>query len=239
MSKSVECEDKSSKMNYYYGMAVGHDMEKPRTVLTAHDYGVCLGCGRTMVDGSRDSGEEAHCKMRLEGRDLRDKKKDYRKNDLAVLPVHRSRLVRHNPLFLHNRFGRQSLGHHEVAWAPRYWQRLQDDCAPTLIMEPQLVPAQLVIRERKSLCRMVHLAEDENLRYGILLVVMVPSVHWTRRQVWSHSGIHHEMQVETVCDKPLVCAVVRLEVATRPFAGMIARGSSSLELEVVLDYHGR
>lgn len=110
--------------------------------LKAHNFEVYLGHDRKVVGESHKAGGEGRYMVLLEGDDLRDKKIGHRRNDLANLPVRRSRLVRHdhlvrhNPLFLHNRLDHQSPCPHEVVWAPRRWQPLQGDCARTLISEP-------------------------------------------------------------------------------------------------------
>lgn len=75
----------------------------------------------------------------------------------------------------------RKMGRREGEWAPREEMRWPGGCEQTWKSEPKVV-VQTAIRGHKSLCSLlVHLEEDESLRYGMLTIEALPSARLTRR----------------------------------------------------------
>ena len=73
-------------------------------------------------------------------------------------------------------------GRREDEWARREQMRWVGDCAPTWRSELKAVD-QKEIRGQKSPCSLlVHVGEDESLRYGTLMIETLPSVRLTSWQ---------------------------------------------------------
>ena len=99
-------------------------------------------------------------------------------------------------------------GRREGEWARKEPTRWLGDCERTWRSEQKAV-VQKEVRGHKSLCSLlVHLGEDENLRYGILRSEALPSVRLTRWQACGHFDsrlalvevviVHEEVQLRAV-----------------------------------------
>ena len=95
----------------------------------------------------------------------------------------------------------------------------------TWILELQAV-AQMVSLEHKSLCARGHSVVVGCLHSGILSVQTGPSGHLTRRQVYSHCGIHlAPVLVEIGCGRITVRVVGKLGQASSLFEEEICHDS--------------
>lgn len=119
--------------------------------------------GLRALDETRIADEVEHGRLIVVVDGRRDEIEDRCKADLVSLALRRT-------------------GRREDEWARREQMRWLGDCEPTWRSELKVVD-QKETRGQKGLCsRLVHVEEDENLRYGTLMTEALPSVRLTRWQ---------------------------------------------------------
>ena len=155
-------------MSCWIGRAVVRGM-KTRKVLRAHGGFVDRAeYGLMAADGAHIADERGRGRLILVVDGRRDELGDRYTADLVSLALRKT-----------NR--------REDGLALRELMRWLGDCEPTWRSEPKVVVVQRQIRGHESLCSLlVHLEEDESLRYGILMVEVLPSVRQTRWQECCH-----------------------------------------------------
>lgn len=114
-------------------------------------------------------------------------------------------------------------------WALREEMRWLGDCERTWRLELKVV-VQTAIGGYKSLgSLLVHLEEDENLRYGILMIEALPSARLTRWQECCHFGSHLALlEAANVRDKVQLRAMKREGLGNSLFEVAICHESLNL-----------